>query len=251
MVEQITTPGAPVDQTGAPVAAAELLLADLASFREATYHVASEALLYPTVGRVIAVTGIVAELHAGRAELASFASLHTWERLLETILQLGQGDRDALAATHVSLFAVGSPAVPCPPFESAYYDTESMSAGWVLSALEREYSTVGLRVAEQIGEPADHVAVELAYVALLCGREADAWNTGDAKRAREMLRRERSFLEHHLAVWLPSLLATLEQRATATVYPQLVELLDSFVQYDTQLVRALATLDHDQNGATG
>ena len=89
------------------------------------------------------------------------------------------------------------------------------------------------------GEPADHVTVELEFMAFLCGKEAATWDV-DEREAGLILVREARFLEAHLARWLPAFADRLASAPDPGIYRALGEAAHSFVQHDRDLIELLA-----------
>ncbi len=221
-----------------------LPLADLAHYREATYRLSSLALLYPEDERRGALASDARDLLDAGTPLSEFACFPQWQKLLRVLASVGNEDGARLRKQHVSLFAVGRPDVPCPPFESHYRGDGVTSAGEILAQLEGEYAQAGLELAGDVGEPPDHVALELGFMATLCGREAEAWDhvedRGRASEAPSTLQRwQRDFLTRHLGVWLPAFAADLEKVAPGSVYTGVSALASTFIRHDRDLLTAL------------
>lgn len=223
---------------------APLPLADLARYREATYRLSSIALLYLEDEQRKALASDARDLLGAAARLSEFASFPQWQELLRVLISFGDEDGVRLRKQHVSLFAVGRPDVPCPPFESHYRGDGVTPTGEILAQLEGEYARAGLELAGNVGEPPDHVALELSFVATLCGREAEAWDhvedRGQASEATSTLQRwQRDFVTRHLSAWLPAFAADLEEAAPGSVYAGVSALVSTFIRYDRDLLTAL------------
>lgn len=72
-------------------------------------------------------------------------------------------------------------------------------------------------------------------MAFLCGREAEAWERGTAE-ARELLGRERNFLNRHLVRWVPEFARSLQDQEAAAVYRAGAAACEAFVLQDLDLV---------------
>jgi DMSO reductase family type II enzyme chaperone len=224
-----------------------LSLADLARHREATFRAAGQALLYPNAERLGAAAELAREPLDVAAGLSVLAGFGNWQRLLNGVIGLAESVTPALENRYNRLFSVAVRTVPCPPVESSYRG-ELDQAGWVLAELEREYAAAGLRVSSDVRTPPDHVAIELEFMALLCGHEVQAWGNGERESTTSLtrlLRREVDFLERHLGVWLPLFAARVAAEAPGSLYAQITDDITSFVQHDRYLVTAL----HQLSGA--
>ncbi len=226
-----------------------LPLADLATLRERTYRLVSQALLYPDEERLSLLGATARELKHDGATLARFAFFVEWSQLLRVASELAERSAEDAQGSYVSLFAVGAPAVPCPPFESAYYEGDVAPGGWVRAKLDRTYDRAGLELSSEVAEPVDHVALELEFMALLAGREAQAWEqrsaAGEAAAATAwMLEQQRDFLDEHLCVWFPAFSARLAAADEDGAYAALSRLANAFLVHDRDLLSAL--LEHDR-----
>ncbi len=226
-----------------------LSLADLATLRERTYRLVSQALLYPDEERLSLLGAAAGELQRDGAALARFAFFVEWSQLLRVASELAERPTDHAQGEYVSLFTVGAPVVPCPLFESAYHEGDVAPAGWVRAELDRSYARAGLELSSDIADPVDHVALELEFMALLAGREAQAWEqrsaAGDAATTTAwLLEQQRNFLDEHLCVWFPALTARLAAEDESSEYAALSRLANAFLIHDRDLLSAL--LEHDR-----
>lgn len=124
------------------------------------------------------------------------------------------------------------PRPPVLPHES-YYRDDTDYLGQGLADVEASYAAAGWKPPEDYGEENDFVAVELAFLRWVVGRQA----TG----AEEAFGYERVFLDEHLTTWVDDFVAdVLEEtdndllRAAALVLQGLVEFEDELV---AQMVR--------------
>jgi TorA maturation chaperone TorD len=90
---------------------------------------------------------------------------------------------------------------PPPPYESVV--REERLPGDATTAVAAEYA--GAEVDPEVPEagPADHLAVELRYLALCSMREAAAWKAEDPESADGWKGRQIRFLDEHLLQWAP------------------------------------------------
>jgi TorA maturation chaperone TorD len=168
------------------------------------------------------------------------ASYPVWRQLLQSLIDLGRYRPGELEDRYVSLFVVNSTSVPCPPYESACLEGRGPQAGGeLLAEVEREYATAGLALPPATGEPPDHIALELEFLALLCEREAQAWEKRSPRRSLIPLRQQKAFLDRHLAVWLPAFSRRLAAVDGERAYAAIGEQANAFVSYDKDLLAAL------------
>ncbi|MDR7586275.1 MAG: molecular chaperone TorD family protein [Armatimonadota bacterium] len=211
---------------------------ELARLRQGVYRLLAALFLYPADARRRALVQAARLLEPERV-LAVFPFFLPWERLLRTLADLPESA--ILQEEYVRLFAAGADGCRCAPFESAYRCGEAASAGWLCAELEQEYASAGLALSSDPHEPADHLAVELEYMAFLCGREAAAWERGTGG-ARDFLERERNFLGRHLVRWVSAFARALREEAAPSVYQAGAAAGEAFVQQDYDLVSLLSRL---------
>ncbi|GAB4239359.1 MAG: molecular chaperone TorD [Methyloligellaceae bacterium] len=118
------------------------------------------------------------------------------------------------------------------PYEGLMLAVDDELGGKRREAVERFLADVGYRVPPERGEMADHIAVELEFVADLARREAEAHAQGDqtaAARARDI---QRAFLSEHLGRWVDALAEQVSDRSETAFYRNLARALARFVQDD-------------------
>ena len=216
-----------------------LPLASLADLRQTSYRLLSQAFLYPDGARVAALVETAAELAAAGDSLSRFAFFGQWKPLLMRLMGLDRSDETVMQRRYVSLFSVNVTGVPCPPYESVYREAGGRPTGWLTSLVEREYAIAGLSPSQGLGELPDHVAMEMEFMAVLCGREREACRRMHLGENEKALRAQKSFLDHHLTVWLPEFSRALAAADAGGVYAALGEAASVFVAHDRDLVSAL------------
>ena len=95
---------------------------------------------------------------------------------------------------------------------------------------------VGFELAQGAGEPADHISVELTFLAELTAREAEAWAAGDAARAAKSAAIARRFLAAHPGQWADALARRIEDRAQTGFYRAMAGLLQDLFAPETAVV---------------
>lgn len=218
----------------------EIPLAELARLRQAAYRVLGTVLLYPHAELIAILAPVAKQLLVESRPFREFAFWGAWERLLGSLQAWDGADQARLEAAYVSTFMVASDGAPCFPYESAYLPREA--TGWVLAELDREYAQyarVSLSVAPSLKEPPDHAAVELEFMSVLCGEEAQAWRRKNLDEGVKRLDREASFLDQHLSRWFPELARRVAERDGGAFYPLATDAARTFIAHDLELVTAL------------
>jgi TorA maturation chaperone TorD len=226
-------------------------LAYLARLREGTYRLFSQMFLYPDRERLTAVGAVATGLWQEREALARFAFFRQWSEVVDSLKNLGQRGLPGIETAYVSLFAANAEGIPCPPYESVYREPAGRPTGWLLAQVESEYATAGFALSPTLGELPDHVAVEMEFMALLCDREAQAWEERIPTQGIQAVRRQRAFLESHLAVWFPEFARQIMPVDSGGAYAAVAEGAQAFISHDRDLQGALLeTLSASNRGIT-
>jgi TorA maturation chaperone TorD len=211
-----------------------LRLAELARFRQAAYRLFGEALRPPEPERVRALAAVASELDSGNGPLASLAFSPAWSRFLHA---LAEGGGRASEEAFVRLFVADVEGI-CPPAASHYLAPEAPAL--VMAYVEREYALAGLSVAAGLAEPPDHAAVELDFMSLLCGEEADAWSRQALEAGAQRFDREATFLDRHLCRWFPEFARRVANRDPRGFYALVTDTARAFLLHDLDLVTVLS-----------
>jgi TorA maturation chaperone TorD len=220
-------------------------LANLARLRRALYRFLGAVFLPPRKDRHAQLLEAAQAMRAEQEALAGFYWYLPWRRLLDRLATEDPPSAGELATAYTSLFAVGPGGRPsCPPYASCYLDPDRSAAGWIPLLLEREYCAAGVALSPSLHEPPDHLSVELEYTAVLCEREAEAWEVAPVTGLRRVLRRERRFLEQFLGSWIPVFANQLVLRDTTGVYAAAAVACDALVRHDLDLLALLLDTLH-------
>jgi TorA maturation chaperone TorD len=156
-----------------------------------------------------------------------------------------QGDIDSLRQEFHDLFLVPLGRY-VTPYEAVYRDQrvvgDTRVGGLLMGpstvAVMSEYRASGVQASPDCGELPDHVGIELSFMAVLCGRELEAWQGGDTTGARRFLEREQRFLEAHLLQWVPALSRRIADNASSDFYRGVALLTDGFLRTDAATLAA-------------
>ncbi len=225
----------------------QLSLAELAEWRAVTHRLLSSLFLYPEVERVQGLSTIAREFRDDASDLAGFPFFSALRRVTDFIVSLSEHDAKRIQEEYVDIFQVTTSRPPCPLNESAYLGQDTEDAGRIAAEVERAYAAAGTAISPSAtGELPDHVSLELEFMSLICGEEAEAWEANLPQRAAECLRWEKEFLDQHLARWLPRFARRLSRIASeASFYRHLADAARAFVVHDHDLVGALTAADLD------
>ncbi|MBC2582494.1 molecular chaperone [Clostridium sp. DJ247] len=103
---------------------------------------------------------------------------------------------DLLLDEHQRLF-VGPDHIPAPIYESVYRTKDKLLFGQSELEVRKIYYNSGLEVKST--EPADHLALELSFMARLCFITKDDFS----QQVIEYLNKQHDFLKDHLLQWVP------------------------------------------------
>jgi len=138
---------------------------------------------------------------------------------------------DELEVEYNRLF-VGPGAPRVYPYESLYRDSMSLVMGPCAGEVLQAYRRNGLAINTAFRDLPDHVAVELEFMARLCCEEARAGLAGRGDLALRLKQDQRSFLDAHLATWLPAMCERVLRETTSTMYRGFAEIAATFVGWD-------------------
>lgn len=147
----------------------------------------------------------------------------------------GQGGGDELEAEYNRLF-VGPGAPRVYPYESLYRDSTGLVMGPSTGKVHQAYRRSGLEINSAYRDLPDHLAVELEFMARLCGEEAKARSAGRTDLALRLKGEQRSFLAEHLAPWLPTLCERVIRETSSPIYRAFAEIAAIFVGWDREEV---------------
>lgn len=175
-------------------------------------------------------------------QIPSSPDVQAGKTLLESFFaELGQESADEeverLAAEYASLFlGVGSKTVS--PCESVYRSNSGMLYQSALFEVQQIYSEVGMAKSDQYGEPDDHIAVELMYMARLCEMTQEADKT-EAGQAHRYLSLQQKFLQDHLLPWVLHFSQDLIDAAPPGFYKAVAYLLKGYTQIDSSMIELM------------
>jgi len=133
------------------------------------------------------------------------------------------------------------------PYESVFRDEREVEGERVRGLLmgkpaidvQKWYRLGAFDVAEGYDELPDHIALELAYVGALCGREREFQAAGDEVRLTRALEMERDFLAGHLCRWIDLLAERVEAKAATPYYGAVARMASSIVHDDLEALEKL------------
>ena len=118
------------------------------------------------------------------------------------------------------------------PYESVYTSEGGLMMQDAYSEVLRVYRGAGFAKDPGFKEPEDHLAVELAFMSLLCGRAVEALRAGDEDGAERQLRAQLSFAREHLLNWIDRFCADVRKAAEDGFYFDLATFTEAYLRAD-------------------
>ena len=138
------------------------------------------------------------------------------------------------AAAEFAALLLNMSADPVFPYESVYTSAERLLMQRSRDEVLAAYRAQGFERSGDLNVPEDHAGIELAFMARLCRKEADALAAGDEVGAEAARETQRVFLRDHVLAWFPQLCADLEKRAKRGLYRGLAETVRQFLAFERE-----------------
>lgn len=180
-------------------------------------------------------TAFAAELaEAARVESDDPALAEGFAALQADLAGCDDGQLELLAVVFDRVFFGMGPrsAQKAFPYESVYTSEGGLMMQEAYAEVLHVYRGAGFAKNPGFKEPEDHLAVELAFMALLCGRAVEALRAGDEAGAERQLRAQREFLCDHLLNWIDRFTADVRKAAEDGFYFDLATFTEDFLTAD-------------------
>ncbi len=174
--------------------------ADTYKFLSECYYLPDEQLRQKVVD--------VAQTNQFFAELAGCIALET--------------ELEPLKIDYTQLF-VGPFKLLAPPYGSVYLEDSRMMGDSTVN-VKNWYEKEGLNII--INDAPDHIPMELEFMYYLVTKQIEA-TTEDANL--QILQKQQSFLQVHLARWLPQFVKNVQENAQTEFYKKLAQLTETFI----------------------
>lgn len=199
--------------------------ADGATWRASAYRLLGLLFSYPTdsvAGRIFALSRELASSGVSDIELCGYPSLRA---LTEACLEY---PRESLERAYISTFSHIC-AADCNPTETSYTSKHIFQVTDELADIDAYYRAFGVEVG---GERADHISVEMEFMAYLCTREAAAIKDNNLAKAETDSKAQKVFLERHLGRWVHEFSYLLQRKQPAGPLAEAADLLPKLVTAD-------------------
>ena len=118
------------------------------------------------------------------------------------------------------------------PYESVYTSEGGLMMQDAYAEVLHVYRDAGFAKDPGFKEPEDHLAVELAFMSLLCGRAVEALRAGDAAGAERHLGAQLAFVREHLLNWIDRFCSDVRKAAEGGFYFDLATFTEAYLRAD-------------------
>lgn len=182
-------------------------------------------------------TAFAAELaEAARVESDDPALAEGFAALQTDLAGCDDGQLELLAVVFDRVFFGMGPrsAQKAFPYESVYTSEGGLMMQDAYSEVLRLYRAAGFAKDPGFTEPEDHLAVELAFMVLLCERAVEALRAGDEAAAEAALAEQRAFVRAHLLNWVPAFARDMKASAESGFYAHLATFTEAYLAADAE-----------------
>jgi TorA maturation chaperone TorD len=167
------------------------------------------------------------------------------QEFLGDVKGLSDGGDEVLVDTwaeYTRLFIGPSPPL-APPYESLQReaDEERRFKGETWMNVKEWFLNDGFILEDQkVLE--DHAGIEFEYMQLTSIKAVELVRKGDKESLRNLLMRQKKFLEEHLIKWIPKLCAEIEEKTKSPFYRSFAKFTRIFIKEDLSLLDAMIQL---------
>lgn len=208
--------------------------ADITRIDPALFQLLSEALIEEiNMERLKSLYRLALHIETDDSEMAAIISEVT--KIVDDIGEQGEAALLPLGIEYSNLFR-GTGSETNYLYESVHRSENGLMYEGPYFSVKAMYKKSGFQEDNVTREPADHLAVECAYLAWLNKELAKADQRADLKRVELLKQQQQVFLTEHFLCWVPAFSATLLHLSQTAFYAQLASL----------LLRLCRSLDNDQ-----
>ena len=143
-----------------------------------------------------------------------------------------------LAVAYARLF-LGLGEAVYHPSESAYTTSTHFIMQQPRDSVMAEYRKALVDKVKEFPEPDDHIAMELQFMAHLCGKAEEAMKNGQKDETRHLLETQRGFLNNHILIWVPKLADDVIKAQTVDFYKAVAQITKGFIELDKGAIEDL------------
>ena len=135
---------------------------------------------------------------------------------------------EEMAVEYTALFL--GPGGHISPHESVHAETSGVLWGRSTGEVKRYIESAGFAYDPAFHGLPDHISVELEFMAVLAGKEAQAFRDADFSAASNCLKYQKEFLADHLGEWAPAFCRQVTERAEHPFYRGIAGLTAEFLK---------------------
>ncbi len=161
-----------------------------------------------------------------------------------------RGTKDVLRdlkMEHARVFVGAASSFKAPPYESAYPEQDGERAAAVKGpatfAVQEFYRQHGVQHPSPLEVLPDHIAIELECMYSLSSRERQAWERGEVETAEALRGAQLTFIEKHLARWVPDFCRRVQDSARCNLCFALACILREFLAMETRWTHGRSALE--------
>ena len=146
-----------------------------------------------------------------------------------------------LAADYAKIFLAAGQAEgkAAFPYESVYTNGNK-ECGGVNIHLQAIYLAKGLDINPNMFKiEADHIGLEMAYMAKLCEIEAGYYENGDDEKAAETVKEEIGFYREHLSKWIVAFTTDVFKLAELDFYKGFAKITKGFITLEKEILKQM------------
>ncbi len=137
---------------------------------------------------------------------------------------------------------IGPGGFPCPPYESVYRERrEDGSFGNLMGEttlrVREIYRQAGLDLGTK--QLPDYHCTELEFMGYLVAQEAEQYLAQDVRRAGLWQDIQESFLQDHMAAWLPEFCQDVQRETTLSYYQGLAQITAAYINIEAERINQL------------
>jgi TorA maturation chaperone TorD len=139
-----------------------------------------------------------------------------------------------LAIEYTRLFI--GPGKHIPPYESVHTHAGGLLCGEAAVAVKGFIESTGFEYQSDYQDMPDHISVELEFMNMLTDQEAQMWMKEDHDMALRCLRAEITFIDQHLARWVPQFCNCIIEGQESHFYACMAGLTRDFLETEKEAI---------------
>ncbi|NNL75415.1 MAG: molecular chaperone TorD family protein [Desulfobacterales bacterium] len=165
----------------------------------------------------------------------------TWQDMGWSGTKILKADNMEVWKVEYARLFVGPYTLHAPPYGSVYLDSERRIMGNSTMDVVDRYREAGLIPAKDFKDAPDHIAAELEFMHFLIFKAMNATRQNDGNKIITHFLNQQSFLEDHLAAWVPEFTRNVVENAKTSFYRNLGRATEAFIKEDYHIISSVLT----------